>query len=414
VFAGWRGERQLRLIGTFEPQRFRTCDVMKQFTIEIQGTGTHNRGAELMAAAIAQQLRVSFPGVRLVVSPMFGEFDARARYQLWTTWEFPGRFRSTMSSVALRASSPVVRRWMGVVNPKEVDVVLDASGFAFADQWGRRAATAVLRKMESMGRRRQPLVLLPQALGPFSDCKVTEACRQLFERASLVCARDRASYEAALPLCGARKLRQYPDFTAALAPASVDGIPLPHRFVAIVPNYRMLDKTSTGGAYLMFVERLIRLLQQKGHRPVFILHDDHEDRRVIELITGGHDIPIIAHDDPLVLKGLLGRAQFVVGSRFHALVAALSQGVPCIGVGWSHKYPELFHEFDASALFLPDLADDFKLEELVTALTIDDQLDAWSKRISNRAATVKDQIDHMWTEIVQLLRGVPGAAKSAT
>jgi polysaccharide pyruvyl transferase WcaK-like protein len=45
------------------------------------------------------------------------------------------------------------------------------------------------------------------------------------------------------------------------------------------------------------------------------------------------------------LKAVLGACDAVVSSRYHSLVAALSMGVPCLAVGWHHKYQELFRLF---------------------------------------------------------------------
>jgi colanic acid/amylovoran biosynthesis protein len=50
--------------------------------------------------------------------------------------------------------------------------------------------------------------------------------------------------------------------------------------------------------------------------------------------------------DPLANKGLIGSAGLVVSSRYHGCASALSMGVPCLALGWSHKYGELFNDFD--------------------------------------------------------------------
>ncbi len=42
---------------------------------------------------------------------------------------------------------------------------------------------------------------------------------------------------------------------------------------------------------------------------------------------------------------MIGKTACVVGSRYHALVAALSQGIPCMALSWSHKYRELLKPF---------------------------------------------------------------------
>lgn len=45
------------------------------------------------------------------------------------------------------------------------------------------------------------------------------------------------------------------------------------------------------------------------------------------------------------MKAVIGKTTCVIGSRFHALVAGLSQGIPCMALSWSHKYRELLKPF---------------------------------------------------------------------
>ena len=45
------------------------------------------------------------------------------------------------------------------------------------------------------------------------------------------------------------------------------------------------------------------------------------------------------------LKAVLGECQAIVSSRYHTLVAGLSMGIPCLAMGWHHKYRELLSLF---------------------------------------------------------------------
>ncbi len=383
----------------------------RRLTIEIHGTGTHNRGAELMAVAIAQRLHRTFPGVRLVVPPTytFGKFEARSRYGFFTTWPEKG--------VRARLMAKIAPAWLtnlaGIVHASEVDVVLDASGFAFSDQWGPQAALTLLNKMNSPERRRQQLILLPQALGPFGQPEVAAAARQLFARAKLVYARDSVSQQLAEPLCGPDKLRLYPDFTVAVTPELPGDVDLPERFCALVPNFRMLDKSGQAEPYLALLRRAVTGLRQRGLNPVFVLHDAQEDRRVIEaLASTGETLPVLEHSDPRVLKGILGRADFVIGSRFHALVGALSQGVPCLGAGWSHKYPELFRSFDCAELLLSELGDFAQLDNRLDTLADCEHRQSWRQLIQTAAAALKERTHRMWREVEDTIRAGAGVAGS--
>jgi colanic acid/amylovoran biosynthesis protein len=358
-----------------------------------------------MAGAIAERLRVRFPGVRLVVPHTFGDFQARAQYCFYTHWEFEGGLRGSLKSNFFRRSPTQVRAMAGMIDPAEVDVVLDASGFAFSDQWGTYPVKTLLHKMQQPARRHQPLVLLPQALGAFEKPDVARACRLLFERAELVCARDETSLKLVQKLGGARALRKYPDFTVAVSPAS-HSPELPEAFSAIVPNIRMLDKAQNRTSYLAFLNHAVERLISLGANPLFVLHDSEEDRRVIErLSASAASLQVVEHSDPRVLKAVLGKASLVIGSRFHALVSSLSQGVPCIGAGWSHKYPELFKDFGCEQFVASDLADWAQLDRLLEELADATAREKRSVAIRSAAKDLKTACESMWSEVEAIIRG---------
>jgi colanic acid/amylovoran biosynthesis protein len=367
---------------------------MSQLTIEIHGTGVHNRGAELMALAIAERMRTRFPECRIVVSPEFGSMQTIYAHGFLMSSEFSHHF---VNRLWWRLAPPNLRRKIGLVSPSEVDIVLDASGFSFSDKWGPDGAKRLTEKMNSPVRRRQPLVLLPQAFGPFQSSVVADAVRHLLQRAKLVCARDQESLHYLQNLGTPTELHLFPDFTFSIAAKTAE-IPLPERpFVAIVPNARMLDKTSVADSYLEFLATLPRLLFERGLSPIVVLHDAYEDVAVLNQIAPAfRDVPRVSHADPRVLKWVLGRASFVIGSRYHALVSALSQGTPCIGAGWSHKYAELFSDFDCDDALLRDLADLDQIRTLVDEFSDPNMLQRRRKPILERAAILRKESETLW------------------
>jgi polysaccharide pyruvyl transferase WcaK-like protein len=80
--------------------------------------------------------------------------------------------------------------------------------------------------------------------------------------------------------------------------------------------------------------------------------------------THNNDLPLLAglqeqlaQEDPTRLHWALGVASYadistivrgteaLVVSRFHAMVAGLSEGVPCLVIGWGHKYRDTMEDF---------------------------------------------------------------------
>jgi polysaccharide pyruvyl transferase WcaK-like protein len=64
------------------------------------------------------------------------------------------------------------------------------------------------------------------------------------------------------------------------------------------------------------------------------------------------------------IKRVIAKMDIVLVSRFHAMVGALSLGVPAVVLGWSHKYVEVMarfglegHVMDYQRLGLPELRD---------------------------------------------------------
>ena len=47
----------------------------------------------------------------------------------------------------------------------------------------------------------------------------------------------------------------------------------------------------------------------------------------------------------LFVRYCLKQFQFIVASRFHAIVHAFKNGIPCIALGWATKYYDLMKQF---------------------------------------------------------------------
>src|SRR5690606_25073591 len=79
--------------------------------------------------------------------------------------------------------------------PKEVNIVLDASGFAYGDQWGAQYAHRRMGKFikawKSEGKK---IILLPQAFGPFTKGDLKSEMAMMLDNVDLVFAREKQSY----------------------------------------------------------------------------------------------------------------------------------------------------------------------------------------------------------------------------
>lgn len=315
--------------------------------IEFLGVDAVNKGGELMMRSMHARLDGR---VRLALGHWGGTFETRARLGLHQkVWlRRLGTFGGVPGALVPRS----VRRAYGLVAEADVDAYVDAAGFAYSDQWGPQPIEVAARLTARRRRLGKRTVLMPQAFGPFAHDRSRSAVRLLVSSSELVYAREPESYAHLIDVVGSdERIRICPDFTIGLkVPPRPDLLPVPPQSAcAIIPNYRMVDKGAGTGrsTYLGFLRTCIDLAERAALAPFFLIHETDRDLDLAtEAVAGrARPVPVLRHDDPLAIKGAIAACQLVVGSRFHGLVSALSQGVPAVGAGWSHKYPQLFSSF---------------------------------------------------------------------
>jgi polysaccharide pyruvyl transferase WcaK-like protein len=353
--------------------------------IEVIGTGSVNRGAELMLAAVSDQRQYALRGHRLCVP--WGDISRATRSRL----QLDRAPLNVLSSLRMVAG--------------KIGAVFDASGFRYSDQWGSAPTVAAASQFSRWRERGRKIVMLPQAFGPFTGAPMIDAFRRIFEAADLVYARDLESYEHIKSLTGPHdKLRAAPDMTILLEPApAIRPLPTAGR-VVIVPNVRMTDKADAA-VYFRFLEHSVRLLRERGVPPLFVFHATKGDSAVVEELrrrVGGH-LETLDEIDPLALKALLGAARFVVASRYHAIVSSFSMSVPCAVAGWSHKYPGLVQDFNVPELLLERLDDLEAATAIYDSLLDPGQRDTCVARLSTAAGLLKTKVHAMWRDVAARL-----------
>ncbi len=382
----------------------RLSDKAPRMNIEIVGVHPANKGALLMLEAIRAQLAPRFPNARFAV-PFTWPPDQRIKYGLWATVPNDlGRvdFSKWSSLVPARLLRP-----LGVLLPKDIDVRLDASGFAYGDYWGpRKLNRRLVGPSTGWKRAGKSLILLPQAVGPFDKPGMAEAFRTALRGVDLAFVRDSVSMsyvEAVAP--DALNIRQAPDFTNLLKPELPNRLSHLKGAALVVPNERVVQGDGESRrTYLSFLAQAVRELQARGFPVAIVLHEGSGDRALATALNSHLSTPleVIDEEQALTTKAVISAASLVISSRFHALVSALSAAVPALACGWSHKYRELMS--------------DYGCEDFTISLT---QPSTWSERIgvlagavhdreflqalSDRAAHQRGLSEMMWKDVIDLI-----------
>ena len=367
-----------------------------------------NKGGELMMRAIVTEFRED---ADLVVEPWIAPYRDRARLGLYQKLRVRRLGPAADLPAAILPDS--LRRHFGIVPESAIDAVLDASGFRYTDddRYGARSARELAANTARWRRRRMPVVLLPQALGPFRSASVREPFLRALDGISLAFARDPESEAYLRELApGDERIRRAPDFTIPLQgrvphdlPALVGAGP----FAAIVPNDRMLERTSpeVAARYVTFLETVIREVVSIGLRPVLVLHETSRDAPFAERLRPvmGADARVVAMGDPIVLKGVLGVATIVVSSRYHALISAMSQGVPVVATGWSHKYATLLDAFGCGEQLIDPRAEVDLVRARLQVACDGPARAAMVATLQDRTAAQAEEVRSMWRAIRMLL-----------
>jgi len=374
--------------------------------IEVRGVNFVNKGAELMLHGVVQQLR-RWPGVQPVLG--YGPGNLRGARRLGLPLLALWRKRWIDMRPPRRWLTPAVADRLALVAEQDVDGVLDASGFAYGDQWGPQPVQSLVQFLRRWKRDDRRFVLLPQALGPFRGPESGPAFAEVARLADRIYARDAASYEHVREVAGeSDRLHLAPDFTTLVEGRVPEALRRLAGQVCFIPNSRMVDMTDPEQAdcYRALMVRLLRLAA--GSRGAFMLiHDRHGDEPLARALNRQlrRPLELVRQRDSLIIKGVLGRCHSVVSSRFHGLVSALSQGVPVLATGWSHKYKALLQDYGCPDQYLEDLADVDAAEANLRRLLEPSRHSEVAGAIRHAAAIEKDKARAMWLQLQTLVLG---------
>ncbi|MGO2275500.1 polysaccharide pyruvyl transferase family protein [Pseudoalteromonas nigrifaciens] len=377
--------------------------------IEIKGVQFVNKGAELMLHAVLQQLQTYNKDIFIVLAPNANS-PYKDRMKVGSYQKFSLRKKSyDFNSLAYYIPKPL-RGWLikafGVVTEADVDVVLDASGFSYGDQWPLITIKNTSNEIIRLKKKGKKYIFLPQALGPFNKAAYSDLVRKGFSNASLICAREQTSYDNTInSVFNKDIIKLYPDFTNLVRGTVGDDYSYYSDKILIIPNCNMISTRNNNSewkaTYIQFLTNSALIIKELGFIPILLNHEGDADgeicNRVLQLL--GENIDTVKEADPLKVKGIIGSSKAIICSRFHGCVSALTQAVPCLGTSWSHKYEKLFEEYTRSEYLLsPNITKDELHKKLISVIENVDN-DDYTKKIQK----YKNESELMWRDIFKVL-----------
>lgn len=381
-------------------------------TIEVQGIGFPNKGAELMLLSICDKIQSRYPKARICLPPNL-PFLYRKNYpvyQIGKVVRFGFDFGWFLNFIPKK-----LRSMFGIVMPNEINVILDASGFAYGDQWGaHKSRVSLAFEIKKFKQRKQnKVILLPQAFGPFSLEKLRGHMQEIIDNADIIFARDDHSYAYLTDIDKTKKIQQAPDFTNQYKTLSRNFDYLKKYPVCFIPNAKMLEMKSSNepDSYIQFMVKLVKSAHVANHSPYLLIHEGEGDLALAKKIKllAELDLPIVQPSNAAEVKQAIGVSKLVVSSRFHGLVSALSQNIPVIATGWSHKYQALLEDYGVEDCIFDETRDVEKAKsKMLLLLDSEQKYDKMAATISERSDVEKSKTDTMWQQVFKVLEDVNG------
>jgi polysaccharide pyruvyl transferase WcaK-like protein len=372
--------------------------------VEVLGIHEHNKGAMLMLEAIRERLAADVPEAQLAINVHMSRKVRQALNLTGVVTDEGGGIRTRL----VRALPKALRRRLKLATADEVDAILDASGFSYGDYWGtRNLENRLVRRLRRWRKPGKVAIMLPQALGPFTSPEARNLFAEAVEGLDQVFVRDRQSLAHVSAVASSPHISLSPDFTGLLHPA----LEPQHEDLAgagfIIPNEKVVTGRDPAArvAYLDFLALAVDKALGAGNRIHILVHEGEKDARIARDLNERLSAPLKIVDlhSTLQTKALIGCAKFVIGSRFHGIVSALTAGVPPLVIGWSHKYEELLADYGLPDAIADLDAPDTWQQKIETLLRVSEDQD-FRARLMSVANEQRASSDAMWKLVSEKLR----------
>ena len=375
--------------------------------IVLSGVETTNKGAELMLYAILQEIERRFPHATVFLSK---DRICQGTEYIQTKLDFRelpyAKLENTLHLNALIWRFHLPYRLMPhMMAINKIDYFIDGSGFKYSDQFNftRSAVTSLGMQLLAYRKKKAKIVFLPQAFGPFEKKETKNAISVLNTYASVLMPRETVSYRyiEQSGVVDMDKVRIFPDFTSLVKGEFPERYSHLKNSVCIIPNQQMFSKGVTSkNKYLELLSRIIEHVKKAGHNIFLLNHEGIRDEKLCMELKAklSHPIEVITGLNALEVKGLIASSYLVISSRFHGVASALNSCVPSLATSWSHKYEELFKDYNLDGCILS--LDDTER----TLKTVDDFLqEAKNKEIrdalSLQIPRIEEATREMWNVV---------------
>lgn len=382
--------------------------------IIITGGGMVNKGAQAMTLIAVHELRERFPSHKIYLySPVDLANSKLDKSQFafdFTGW-YPLKFAHCQHNPIQRAVA-LLRNRKELLEAEDIyrntDFIVDVSGYALGSNWNDKVCSDFLDILEFAKGFGIPVYLMPQSFGPFDFGPERKALddriRKLLPTCKVIFAREQEGYDALANTYGLTNVRLATDLV--LGNKGIDlsqvfktlpqmNLPeIAENSVAVIPN-SMNANVSSHETVIKLYSEVIETLLNLGKNVYLLSHSTMDAalcRTLKEHFVSSEHVVLLEQDfSCLEFNELVQKFQYLVASRFHSIVHAYKNGIPCIALGWATKYHDLLKLFGQEH-YVFDVRDHKGTVEMLVAI---EQMDrcfaAESEKIRNGLTAVQKE-----------------------
>jgi len=267
----------------------------------------------------------------------------------------------------------------------EVDLVIDVSGFNLGDKWSTEIHQEYLNNIRLAHKYNIPIILMPQSFGPFCYKKenkfLLEEMEQVLPYAKIIYAREQSGKQMLMEEIHLKNVELSTDLV--LQNSGIDfaniykkdlKIEIPgieKNSVGIVPNIQCFNHGNRE-KNLAIYKAIINELLKRG-KSIYIFRHSKEDYEICKLIASCFDgnklVKLIEKEfSCLEYDQFVKGFEFIVCSRYHGIVHAYRNYIPCLAMGWAVKYSELAQNVCQSEYVFDITADNCTEETVIKAM----------------------------------------------
>lgn len=376
--------------------------------IAIKGAEFRNKGAQALLFTTIYEIRKKFPDAEIFYvvkerpSSKIGikavylyrsSFLNALKYKAGRSGKIDFFAKATLNSIRtiLKGNVKLVHAdytYLKII--KELDLLLDISGYALSSAFAPAINENYLAFIDYAKACGIPVVLLPQSFGPFAYGEGTEKFMERIKTAlrypRIIFAREAEGMLLLKKEFALNNVIQSDDLVLQnpikdlnlVCDASHFSKHIPEiktdRNVAIVPNTKIVSKCGHINLQNLYKAIIDLLLEQ--NRTVYIMQHCVDDIDICKAIKNQFaTVPsVILVDTELNFyeyERIIHKFDYIIASRFHSIVHAFKQNVPCLGLGWADKYMSLFQSCGQQDYIL-DLRGSITTEAVIkTLLTLE-------------------------------------------